>query len=109
MAQQPPLIAERPQCRSDDLPAGAPAQRILVVGGTGMLGQPVVCRLLSDGYSVRVLSRSPDRARALLGGACEVVSGDVDDAPTLEAALGGCAGVHVNLPDLDPELEVRGV
>jgi uncharacterized protein YbjT (DUF2867 family) len=110
MAQQPPpLIAERPQGRSDDQPAGAPAQRILVVGGTGMLGQPVVCRLLSDGYAVRVLSRSPDRARALLGGGCEVVSGDVDDPPALEAALAGCAGVHVNLPDLDPELEVRGV
>src|SRR5262249_37404370 len=61
------LITERPNGRSDDPPAGARPRRILVVGGTGMLGQPVVRRLLADGYPVRVLSRAPDRARALLG------------------------------------------
>jgi nucleoside-diphosphate-sugar epimerase len=71
-----------------------------------MLGQSVVRRLLADGYQVRVLSRSPDRA--LLGKDCEVVAGDVDDPPSLEAALSGCAGVHVCLPDVDPDLECRG-
>jgi NADH dehydrogenase len=74
-----------------------------------MLGQPVVHRLRADGYRVRVLSRSPDRARALLGQDCEVVGGDVDDPQSLEAALCGCAGVHINLPEFAPELESRGV
>jgi NADH dehydrogenase len=92
----------------DDLLASARPPRILVLGGTGMLGQPVVHRLLADGYQVRVLSRSPDRARALLGEGCEMVGGDVDDLPSVEAALSGCAGVHVNLPDVDPGLESRG-
>jgi NADH dehydrogenase len=32
----------------------------------------------------------------------------VDNPPSLEAALCGCAGVHVNLPDVDPDLESRG-
>jgi NADH dehydrogenase len=108
MEQQSVLITERPQGRSDNPPADVRPERILVLGGTGMVGQPVVRRLLADGYRVRVLSRSPDRARALLGDACEVVGGDVDDSPSLEAALGGCAGVHVNLPDVDPNLEARG-
>jgi NADH dehydrogenase len=107
MEQQRALIAERPQ-GGDDLLASARPQTILVVGGTGLLGQPVVHRLLADGYGVRVLSRSPDRARALLGEGCEVVRGDVDDPLSLEAALGGCAGAHVNLPDADPDREARG-
>ncbi len=108
MEQHHALIVERPQGHGDNLLVGAGPQRILVVGGTGLLGRPVVRRLLADGYRVRVLSRSPDRARALLGEGCEVVGGDVDDPPSLEAAVGGCAGVHVNLPEFDPDLESRG-
>jgi uncharacterized protein YbjT (DUF2867 family) len=102
------LTAERLPGRGDDLLAGARPQRILVLGGTGMLGQPVVRRLLADGYRVRVLSRSPDRARALLGEDCEVAGGDADDLPALEAALRGCQGAHLSLHGLmDPDLERR--
>jgi uncharacterized protein YbjT (DUF2867 family) len=108
MEQQGVLITERPKSGSDG-PTNVPSQRILVVGGTGMLGQPLVRRLVADGYAVRVLSRSPDHARALLGEGCEVVSGDVDVLPSLETALCGCYGVHLNLPDVDPDLESRGV
>jgi uncharacterized protein YbjT (DUF2867 family) len=108
MEQQHAPIAERSQGRGDEVVAGARPQRILIVGGTGLLGQPVARRLLADGYQVRVLSRSPDRARALLGESVEVVRGDVDDPPSMEAALCGCAGVHVSLPEFDPELEIRG-
>jgi uncharacterized protein YbjT (DUF2867 family) len=108
MEQQRALIAERPQGRGDDRPANARPERILVLGGTGLLGQPVVRRLQADGYGVRVLSRSPDRARALLGDACEVVGGDADDLPTLEAALRGCQGVHLSLHGvMDADLERR--
>lgn len=103
MKQQPALMVERPLGCTDTRP-----QTILVVGGTGMLGQPVVHRLLADGYQVRVLSRSPDRARALLGEGCEVVGGDVDDSPSLEAALRSCQGVHLSLHGLmDADLERR--
>jgi uncharacterized protein YbjT (DUF2867 family) len=37
-------------------------KRILVLGGTGMLGGPVVRRLLADGFDVRVLARDPAKA-----------------------------------------------
>src|SRR5215470_5115249 len=35
--------------------------RVLVSGGTGVLGREVVSRLLEKGYTVRIMSRSPRR------------------------------------------------
>ena len=35
--------------------------RVLVTGGTGVLGRDVVSRLLGKGYAVRIMSRSPQR------------------------------------------------
>jgi nucleoside-diphosphate-sugar epimerase len=40
---------------------------ILVVGGTGMLGEQVARQLHRDGFEVRVLARDVERARTLLG------------------------------------------
>jgi uncharacterized protein YbjT (DUF2867 family) len=72
-------------------------QRVLVVGGTGMLGAPVARRLAEDGYAVRILSRSPDKAGRLFGAGFEHAAGDVDDPAALERAMAGCTGVHINL------------
>ncbi len=72
-------------------------KRILVVGGTGMLGEPVARQLQMDGFGVRILSRSPKQARAKFGANFEIYEGDVQDAVSLSHALEGCAGVHVNL------------
>jgi uncharacterized protein YbjT (DUF2867 family) len=85
------------------------AQSILVVGGTGMLGEPVARRLCADGHHVRIFTRSLEKARARFGAEYEVVAGDVEDLPALQAALQGCQGVHINLEGgLDPDLERRG-
>ena len=71
---------------------------ILVVGGTGDLGQPVVRRLLADGYRVRLLVRGTHGAPAGLDHPhLEPVRGDVDDAGSLRRAMDGCTGVHVSL------------
>jgi uncharacterized protein YbjT (DUF2867 family) len=72
-----------------------------------MLGEPVARRLRADGYRVRVLTRSPDKARARFGEAFEVVAGDALDLASLDQALEGCHGVHINLPGFPP-LEVNG-
>ena len=40
--------------------------KILVIGGTGMLGRPVTHRLLNDGFAVRLFTSHPDQARQLL-------------------------------------------
>jgi uncharacterized protein YbjT (DUF2867 family) len=70
---------------------------ILVIGATGMLGRPVAERLREKGFAVRVLSRSPERARVALGPDFEYVAGDVGAPESLAAALKNCRGVHVNL------------
>ena len=41
---------------------------ILVVGATGMLGEPVARRLAADGHKVRVMSRNLSRAQSLFEG-----------------------------------------
>jgi uncharacterized protein YbjT (DUF2867 family) len=60
---------------------------ILVIGGTGARGQPVARRLQADGHGVRVLARSPAKARLRLGDTFEVLAGNVGDPPALARAL----------------------
>lgn len=83
--------------------------RILVIGGTGMLGEPVVRQLQKDGFCVRVLTRHPEKTCIRFSSPFEVAPGDVEDSVSLEAALMGCQGVHINLHgSFDPDLERRG-
>lgn len=88
------------------------SDRVLVIGATGMLGRPVAERLRAEGCHVRVLSRSPSKARAALGDGFDYVVGDVDDRTALNAALAGCRFVHVNLRGTTPadlqRVEVEG-
>ncbi|MCB9451315.1 MAG: NmrA family NAD(P)-binding protein [Anaerolineaceae bacterium] len=72
-------------------------KRILVVGGTGAIGQPVAAALQKAGFAVSVLTRDP--ARAELSGlpGVDYVQGDVADAASLRAALEGCYGAHISL------------
>lgn len=85
------------------------SELILVIGGTGMLGEPVVRCLRGAGFPVRVMTRSPAKARDRFETSVEVVEGDVDDAPSLAEAVRRCWGVHINLRgDFDYDLERRG-
>lgn len=84
-------------------------RRILVLGGTGALGQPVVRRLLGDGLSVRLLTREPFNVRMQLGGsiisstnegivdALEIMEGDCRNPGDVAAALTACSGIHVSV------------
>ena len=66
---------------------------IVVAGGSGTLGRLVVDDLLRRGEAVRVLVRDAARARAVLGGAVDVMSGDVRKPTGLEYALAGAETV----------------
>jgi len=72
-------------------------KRILVLGGTGMLGKPVVQQLQEDGFQVRVLARDAEKAGAQFGESVEIIQGDVTDTDRLESALEGCYGVHISV------------
>ncbi|MGP3534652.1 SDR family oxidoreductase [Microbacterium sp. RD1] len=68
--------------------ADGSAPRALVIGATGYLGGRLVPRLLRAGYRVRVLARSPERAKSFAWGAeVEVVGGDASDAQAVASAV----------------------
>jgi uncharacterized protein YbjT (DUF2867 family) len=70
--------------------------RVLVIGATGSHGGSVARELLGCRcYALRAMTRRPSSLPAVrlhdLG--VEIVRGDLDDRPSLRAALEGCAGV----------------
>jgi nucleoside-diphosphate-sugar epimerase len=67
---------------------------VLVTGATGFLGTSLVRRLLSDGDPVRVLARSPARARPLTDGGAELVVGDITDRQAVAAAVADVGVVY---------------
>ena len=69
--------------------------KVLVLGGTGRLGAPVVEHLLAAGHQARVGVRSGDAAGTDPG--AEQVSLDVLDARSVESAIAGCDAVHVSV------------
>lgn len=72
-------------------------KKILVIGGTGMLGKPVAAALKSNGFHVLIFTRNPDEARIKMPGNFEFVKGDISNMESLDQALNGCYGVHINL------------
>jgi uncharacterized protein len=66
--------------------------RILVTGGTGLVGGRIVARLRDRGDEVIVLSRSPD-AQARLPAGTQVVTGDPTLAGPWQDELSACDGV----------------
>ncbi|TXN28126.1 SDR family oxidoreductase [Lacisediminihabitans profunda] len=63
---------------------------ILVVGGTGTLGRPLMARLAARGVPLRVLTRDSGHAAALRATGVEAVEGDVRDPAAVTAAVNGC-------------------
>ena len=68
--------------------------KILVIGGTGMVGSLVVTGLTKQGATVRVTSHSPDKLKKLPSGV-EGCLADLDDSDTLPAAFDGIDSVCV--------------
>lgn len=71
--------------------------KLLVLGGTGLLGRPVVQRLLHDGFDVRVLTRDPAKAGTMFPPPVEIVPGDATRVDDVEQAVIGCDGVHISV------------
>jgi uncharacterized protein YbjT (DUF2867 family) len=79
-------------------------QRILVIGATGLLGEPVARRLQGVGFCVRVMSRQASRARPRFPEPFEVFEGDALNRDDVEKALTDCDAVHISI-DHDQEDE----
>lgn len=67
---------------------------ILVTGGTGFVGGALVTQLLRDHADLRVLARTPEKARDLQALGVEVVKGDVLDFSSLAPAMQGVTTLY---------------
>jgi uncharacterized protein YbjT (DUF2867 family) len=79
------------------------SERILVIGGTGLLGGPAAHSLQNAGFLVRVMSRHVDRARARFPQPFELVEGDALNGADVENALTGCDAVHISIDHADED------
>ena len=76
---------------------------VLVIGGTGFIGQHVVQALAESGAKIRVMARTPSALpEAVRKAASGVAAGDVRDAAAVAAAVAGCRRV-VHLVASAPE------
>jgi len=85
------------------------SNQILVLGGTGTLGNPVARSLAEGGNTVRVLTRSPGKAHGMFQDTVDIVEGDPVDKDHLQRAMEGCSAVHISLPTESELLAVRHV
>lgn len=84
-------------------------KRILVIGATGLLGEPVAIHLKQCGFIVWLMVRDIERAKEQFGDDFEIVKVDILDEESLEKALDSCFGVHINLSGETEKLGVENV
>ncbi|MBW4523279.1 MAG: NAD(P)-dependent oxidoreductase [Scytolyngbya sp. HA4215-MV1] len=61
--------------------------RIFVAGATGAIGRPLLAQLLAKGHQVVALTRSPEKAKALVQQGVEPAIADVFDPDAVKAAV----------------------
>jgi nucleoside-diphosphate-sugar epimerase len=61
--------------------------KIFVAGGTGAIGRPLMAKLIARGHTVAALTRSPEKAQALLDQDIEPAIADVFDADAVKAVV----------------------
>jgi dihydroflavonol-4-reductase len=67
--------------------------RVLVTGGTGLVGGAVVTELLARGHQVRALVRPSSTLTHVGAAGVELARGDILDRASVEQALRGCQGL----------------
>ena len=61
--------------------------KIFVAGGTGAIGRPLIAELLAKGHAVVALTRSPEKAQALVEQGIEPAIADVFDADAVKTVV----------------------
>ena len=85
------------------------SEKILVLGGTGMFGQPCVRKLQNNGIHVRILARDVEKARNIFNDTIEITPGDVTDLAGMEKAMTGCQGVLISVGGPVDQLSAENV
>ena len=79
-------IAEASKAKFSEL---SDQTEILVTGGTGLIGKPLVNQLLKEGHRVRLLCRHISQPEVESGKAIEFVKGDLGDPHAVDRAMKG--------------------
>ncbi len=74
---------------------------ILIVGATGTNGRELTSRLVTMGEQVRALVRNPAKAAGIQLPTIEFVQGNLDNPPSLDAALHGVEHAFIVAPQDD--------
>ncbi|ONF63165.1 NAD-dependent epimerase/dehydratase family protein [Amycolatopsis keratiniphila] len=85
--------------------------RVMVIGATGILGRPLVRRLLAEGHEVSGLARDADRIAAVRATGAEPVRGSLFDVDSLAGALRGhdaVVNVATRIPDARRAMKLSG-
>jgi nucleoside-diphosphate-sugar epimerase len=61
--------------------------KILIAGGTGAIGRPLIEKLLANGHAVVALTRSAEKAQVLVEQGIEPAIADVFDVDAVKAAV----------------------
>src|SRR3712207_123261 len=61
--------------------------KVFIAGGTGAIGRPLIAKLLARGHEVAALTRSSDKAQALVEQGVSPVIADVFDADAMKGAV----------------------
>ncbi len=61
--------------------------KIFVAGGTGAIGRPLMAKLIASGHTVAALTRSPEKAQALVQQGIEPAIADVFDTEAVKAVV----------------------
>lgn len=88
-------------------------EKIVIVGGTGMLGLPVARKLKEDGFKITIMTTNLAVAAVKVGPGFEFAPGDVTKIDSLRRAFEGQDFVYLNLnskldADLYQKIEIEG-
>ncbi|MCW5968779.1 MAG: NAD(P)-dependent oxidoreductase [Blastocatellales bacterium] len=61
--------------------------KIFIAGGTGAIGRPLIAELLAKGHAIAALTRSPEKAQALVEQGVEPAVADVFDSEAVKAVV----------------------
>ena len=77
--------------------------KILLIGASGFMGRHLAHALLSRGYAVRCLARTPSKLSELAQAGCDVLAGDIADAAAVRRAVVGVRAVYIAIHTLSPQ------
>jgi uncharacterized protein YbjT (DUF2867 family) len=70
----------------------------VITGSTGNTGKPIALTLLKAGKKVRIISRSPEKAKELTDKGSELIIGDTSNVALLTKAFQGATAVYAMIP-----------